>query len=436
MNNELMAMVTFLERDRGVSREIIIQAIESALQQSARRSLDVSPKLRVCVDRRTFQVKAYDTLTVSDTDVSPGSISVRQAQRYKKGAKEGDSFEVEIPASKLGRIGAASARQMILQKIREAERKSVYDEYKDRIGDIVSGTVKQIDWRDIYVDLGRFDALLPAKERIPTEEFSSGDHIRAIVHRVVQGSNGPAVVLSRASADFVKTLFRLEVSEISDGIVEIMGIARDPGFRTKLAVKTLDDKVDPVGACVGLRGVRVRNIIRELNGEKIDIVRWHQDIKQFVIQALQPAKLATIEISKNATKTILVTVAPDQLSLAIGKRGQNVRLTSKLTGWRVSIQKAAGEETFAEQRETAIQNLAEVLQVEENIAAVLVNNGFLTPDGIMASDVQYMTQTTGLDEAVVQKIFDAAASCVGDLPLAESEDEPSADEVYDGNEAE
>ena len=419
MNNELLSIISYLERDRGVNREIIIQAIESAIQQAGRKSLEVPNDLRVEIDRKTLAIKAFDTMVVSDEDTGPGFISLRKAQTLKPDAKIGETMEIEVPPAKLGRIAAQTARQMILQKIREAERKNVYDEYKDRIGDIVSGTIRQISHRDLIIDLGKTEALLPAKERIPTEEYNVGDRIRAYVYRVQSGVNGPAVVLSRACPEFVKTLFRLEVSEIADGIVEVMGVARDPGFRSKIAVKTLDEKVDPVGACVGLRGVRVRNIVRELNGEKIDIVRWSDDIKQYVTQALAPARLEGVVIDPNEARTVHVTVAPDQLSLAIGKRGQNVRLTSKITGWRVDIQKSGEEVTFEEQRETAIAELAEVLDLSEETATTLVENGFLTTDGIIEAEIPYLQEVTGLDEETAHKIWLAAQAASGVVEAGE-----------------
>ena len=413
MNNELLSIISYLERDRGVNREIIIQAIESAIQQAARKSLEVTNDLRLEIDRKTLAIKAFDTVIASDDDTGLGFISMRRAKSLKPDIRQGDLLEVEVPPAKLGRIAAQTARQMILQKIREAERKNVYDEYKDRIGDIVSGTVRQIAHRDLIVELGKTEALLPAKERIPTEEYSVGDRIRAYVLRVQSGANGPAVVLSRACPEFVKTLFRLEVSEIADGIVEVMGVARDPGFRSKIAVKTLDEKVDPVGACVGLRGVRVRNIVRELNGEKIDIVRWSDDIKQYVTQALAPARLEGVALDPHDSRTVHVTVAPDQLSLAIGKRGQNVRLTSKLTGWRVDILKSGESVTFEEQRESAVAELAEVLDISEETASSLVANGFLTTDGIVEVEVSYLQEVTGMDEQTARKIWAAAQAASG-----------------------
>ena len=408
MNSELSSIINYLEKDRGVNREVIVQAIESAIQQAARRSLDVSSDLRVLIDRKLLTIRAFDTAFVSDEDTGLGFISVRKARAIRKDVQPGESIEVEIPPAKLGRIAVQTARQMILQKIREAERKNVYDEYKDRIGDIVSGTVRQISHRDLILDLGKTDAILPAKERIPTEEYNIGDRIRAYILRVQPNTAGPSITLSRACPDFVKTLFRLEVSEISDGIVEVMGVARDPGYRSKIAVKTLDEKVDPVGACVGLRGVRVRNIVRELNGEKIDIVRWSEDIKQYVSQALAPARLESVTVDPGAQRAVHVLVSPDQLSLAIGRHGQNVRLTTKLTGWRVDIQKTGEPVSFELQRETAIAELAEVLDIPEATATALVDNGFLTTEGIIEVEMPYLQEVTGLDEQVAREIWVAA----------------------------
>jgi len=413
MNNELSSIISYLERDRGINRTVIIQAIESAIQQVARKSLEVSNNLRVELDSKTLALKAFDKLMVTDDDTGIGFISLRKARAIRKDVQQGDLLEVEVSPAKLGRIAAQTARQMILQKIREAERKNVYDEYKDRIGDIVSGTVRQIAHRDFIIDLGKTDAVLPSKECLPTEDYNIGDRVRAYVHRVQTNANGPSIMLSRTCPEFVKTLFRLEVAEIADGIVEVMGVARDPGYRAKIAVKTLDEKVDPVGACVGLRGARVRNIVRELNGEKIDIVRWSEDIKQYITQALAPARLESITVNPNHQRSLQVLVAPDQLSLAIGKHGQNVRLTSKLTGWRVDVQKTGQNVSFETQRETAIAELAEVLDIPEATATLLVNNGFLTMDGIVEVEVSYLREVTGLDEQTVREIWAAAKAASG-----------------------
>jgi transcription termination/antitermination protein NusA len=409
MNSELMTVINYLERDRGVNREVIIQAIESALLSAARKTIGVSNDVKVEIDRKTLQVRAFDTLVATDEDSGLGFVSMRKAREMKSDVQPGESVTLEIPPEKLGRIAAQTARQVILQKIRQAERDHVFEEYKDRVGDIVSGTVRQIAHRDLIVDIGKAEAIIASKDRIPTEEYQIGDRVRAYISKVQSGSAGPALVLSRACPEFVKALFRLEVSEIADGIVEVMGVARDPGFRSKIAVRSNDDKVDPVGACVGLRGTRVKNIVRELSGEKIDIVRWSDDIRQYITQALSPARLTEIEIDPTEYNTVVITVDPDQLSLAIGRHGQNVRLTAKLTGWRVNIKKNETE-TFEVQVTHAIEHLAGVPGISREEAEALVKNGFLTADGILAAEIPYIQEATGFDETTAKRIWDAAAA--------------------------
>ena len=413
-NNELLAIVSFIERERGVDREIVLVAIEQALQQAARRNPGVTNDLRVAIDRKTLSLHVYDTMVVSNEETGTGFISLARAQRLQPGIAEGETIEIEMPASKLGRIAAQTSRQMIMQKIREAERSNTFREFKGRIGEIVSGTVTAVNRRDLYVMVGKTEMLLPGKERIPTEEYGVGDLVRAIVHSVKPESTGPAVTLSRASSEFVRTLFRLEVSEIADGVVEIMGVARDPGYRSKVAVRTRDEKVDPVGACVGLRGARVRNIVRELNGETIDIVRWSDDITNYVTQALAPAKLESIELDPDGGNTVHVTVAPDQYSLAIGKRGQNVRLTSKLTGWHVDVTKAMALASFEDQKAEAIKNLAETFSISTAVATQLADAGFLTVEGIVECDEEGFIAATGLDEVTAKGLY-AAAQAVAEL---------------------
>ncbi len=435
MNNELLAIVNFIERERGVDRELVLVAIEQAIQQAAHRNPGVTNDLRVAIDRKTLALHVYDTVVVSDEDTGTGFISVARARRIKPDAIEGDTIEIEMPAAKLGRIAAQTSRQVIMQKIREAERTNTFAEYKGRIGEIVSGTVSAVSRRDLYVMVGKTEMFLPGKERIPTEEFNVGDSIRAIVKDVrTDKTDGPAVTLSRASAEFLRTLFRLEVSEIAEGVVEIMGVSRDPGYRAKLAVRTNDDKVDPVGACVGLRGARVRNIVRELSGEKIDIVRWSEDPKVYVAQALAPAKLESIELDPDGGNSIHVTVAPDQYSLAIGKRGQNVRLTSKLTGWKVDVTKAMALASFEDQKAEAIKTLADTFSISTAQATQLADAGFLTVDGILADAEDAFIAATGLDEVTAKGIY-AAAKAVAEL-IGGGADEPVEVEPAAAEEAE
>jgi len=428
-NGDFQAMVTYIERERGVDRELVLSSIEQAIQQAARRNPGVTNDLRVTIDRKTLQLHVYDTLVVTDEDSGTGFISVARARRIKPDAAEGDTIEVEMPASRLGRIAAQTTRQIVMQQIRNAERTNVFSAFKGRIGEIVTGTVSAVNRRDLYVLVGKTEMLLPGKERIPTEEFGVGDTIKAIVDEVKDDKEGPAVKLSRASAEFVRTLFRLEVSEIAEGVVEIMGVARDPGYRSKLAVRTHDEKVDPVGACVGLKGARVRNIVRELGGEKIDIVRWSDDIKQYVTQALAPAKLETIEVDPEGRNTVHVTVAPDQYSLAIGKRGQNVRLTSKLTGWNVEITKAMALASFEDQKAEAIKTLADTFSISTAMATQLANAGFLTVEGIIESDEEGFIGATGFDEVTAKGLYAAAQAVAEATGLAAEGGETAVEET-------
>ena len=419
MNNQLLAVVQHIESERGVSREIVIQAIEQAISQSARRNHDVTNDLRVVIDRKDLSLHVYDTLVASDEETGPGFISLARAMRFNHGnpVQEGETIEIEMPASRLGRIAAQTSRQLIMQKIREAERSNTFSEYKDRVGDIVSGTVSAISHRDTYVTVGKTEMVLPGRERIPTEEYQVGDPIRAIILRVDAADankKGPSVILSRSNGKFLEALFRLEVSEIADGVVEIMGVSRDPGYRAKLAVRTSNENVDPVGACVGQRGCRVRSIVNELSGEKIDIVRWNEDIRQYVAQALAPAKLESIEVDPVLPNTVHVVAAADQYSLAIGKRGQNVRLTTKLTGWHVEVKKSMATASFEDQKAEAIRELAEMFSVSTAVATQMADAGYLTIDGIAEEDEVSFIAATGLDEVTAKGVY-AAAQAVAEL---------------------
>lgn len=416
MNSQLLAVVQHIESERGVSREIVLTAIEQAIAQAARKNSTVTNDLRVAIDRKDLSLHVYDTLVVSDEDTGVGFISTARATRYNHGnpVAEGETIEVEMPASRLGRIAAQMSRQMINLKIREAERTNTFSEYRDRVGDIVSGTVSAVVHRDTYVTVGKTEMVLPAKERIPTEDYQVGDPIRAIIKRVDPEAKGPSVTLSRADGKFVEALFRLEVSEIADGVVEIMGVSRDPGYRAKLAVRTSNESVDPVGACVGQRGSRVRSIVNELSGEKIDIVRWNEDIRQYVAQALAPAKLESIEIDPAVPNTVRCTAAADQYSLAIGKRGQNVRLATKLTGWHVEVKKSMATASFEDQKAEAIKELAEMFSVSTAVATQMADAGYLTVDGIAEEDEASFIAATGLDEVTAKGVY-AAAKAVAAL---------------------
>ncbi len=418
MNAEFATVVTYLERERGVDRETILQAIEGSVEQAARKNTRVSADFKVRIDRDTFEIKAWDLYAVSDEERGFGILTVEQARRFEPNAQEGDTVKVPFPASKLGRIAAQTAKQTIMQKIREAERSNVYNEYKDRVGDIVTGTVKLLARKDIFVDLGKTEAMLPAKERIPGEDYQVGDPICAYVLRVQNENSGPAITLSRSCPDFVKALFRREVAEISDGVVELLGVARDPGRRTKVAVRSLDPSVEPVGACVGMRGARVRNIVRELNGEKLDIVRYSDDPEIYVRAALQPAEPTTLEVDED-THTVYATVPEEKLSLAIGRAGQNVRLATKLTGWKISITADAVTAEFEDstmefesKRDEMIHQLAKELDVTTVVAEKLFECGFHSPEGVLHAELAYFKTATELDEETVRGIYERAQMVV------------------------
>jgi N utilization substance protein A len=295
----------------------------------------------------------------------------------------GEELELEVTPAGFGRIASQYAKQNLMQHLRRAEKKLIYDEFKDRVGDIISGVVRRFEKSDVTVDLGKYEALLPNRERVPNEDFQVGERILCYVKAVENGTHGPEIILSRADPQFVIKLFQREVSEINDGTIETKAIAREPGFRTKLAVYSRDEKVDPVGACVGLRGQRVKNIVRELNNEKVDIIRWDPNIRVFVTNALAPAKLKAIEVNEPGHR-VRIIVSEDQLSLAIGKRGQNARLTSKLTGWQVDIDpETVAKVGFEEKVAQAVQGLAVIPGITSELADVLVHTGLTSLEDLL-----------------------------------------------------
>lgn len=356
MNTELLSVLDFLEREKGIDREILIQAVESSLVSAARKnteSIAQNKDLVIKIDRKTGDIKAFTELTVVENSkkVTPDEISLSKAKKINSDTKVGETIAVEVTTRDFGRIAAQTAKQIIIQKIREAERDLVYNEFKDRIGDITMGTVRRRDRGNISVDLGKAEATLPHKEQCPGENYRIGDRIRAFVVDVKLSSKGPEILLSRTHVGLIKRLFELEVPEIAEGTVTIKEIVREAGFRTKIAVTSSDPKVDPIGACVGMRGSRVKNIVRELENEKLDIIKWEPEIKDYIRNALNPAKLEEVIVNEEE-KRIKILVPEDQLSIAIGKRGQNVRLASKLTGWDIDIRKAGEGETPEEKQTT------------------------------------------------------------------------------------
>ena len=412
MSNELLTMLEYLERERGISRDTLLQAMQEAIIKAAGKGFGgYTRELRVEISPKTGKICGVANVLVVDKVANPQEeMLLARAQVIKPGVELGDSLEVEVEPAAFGRIAAGVARNAIMSSIRRVEKERIYEEFKDRAGDIVSGTVRRFIKSDVIFDLGKFEAVMPSRERVVTEDYSVGDRLRAYVVAVENGKDGPQIILSRSHPNFVRKLFQLEVSEIADGTVQLKGIAREAGVRTKVAVASVDSKVDPVSACVGMRGARVKNIVRELNNEKVDIIKWSDDPKEFVVEALKPAKIKSIEINE-VDKRVKVCVDEDQLSIAIGKKGQNARLTAKLTGWEVDIEKdASKEQAFENQVSSATAAFKTQLGLDEETAAKLVQNGIPSPQDLVAGGVEAadLVGMLGIDEAKAAEIVERA----------------------------
>ncbi len=412
MSQEFVAILDYLEKERGIKRERLYEAVQIALLAAARRSFGPAKDLTVSLEPKNGKVKATARLTVVEKVTVPhDEISVPNARKIKPDAQIGETVEVDVPTKELGRIAAQVFKQTINQNLRGIERSMVFDEFKDRKGEIISGTVRRFERSDVVIDLGKFEAVMPARERVPTEEYTIGERIRAYVLSVENTQRGPEIILSRSHPDFVRRLFELEVNELNDKTVEIKAMAREAGHRTKIAVWSSNDKVDPVGACVGMRGARVKNIVRELNSEKVDLFKWSPNIRELISEALKPAKLKHIEVD-DANKKVTVLVDEENLSLAIGRSGQNARLTQKLTGWKVDIKKeeevaAAG---FEQKVALATAGLSKQLELAGSTAEQLVRGGFLTVEGICEVELEdFLGALPDLDPDLVKQIHQKAA---------------------------
>ena len=425
MNSELQAGIEYMERERKLKREDMIRMIEQALQVAGRKSVGGARDLRVEMDRRTLEIKVLSTLVATDfVRNRRDEISLEDADRFyplPNGQKhqKGDLIEKEVTPQNFGRIAAQTAKQVIMQALREAERGHVQAEFKELEGKIVTGTIRRFDRMDVAVDLGAAEGVMPKRERVANEDYQIGDRIRFLLQKIDVSPGGTQLILSRANPEFIRQLFEVEVAEIGDGTVEIKAIARDAGYRTKLAVASRDEKVDPVGACVGLRGQRVKNIVRELSGEKVDIVKWSDDIKIFVATALAPARLNRVEVDED-THTVRVRVDADQQSLAIGKKGQNVKLTARLTGWRIDVK--PDEEMSAEQlMAQAVATLAAVEGIGEASAKELVAGGFTSLEGIVEQSAEDVAEATGWPLEKAEGVYAAAAAACGKSTGGEEE---------------
>ncbi|MGO4272108.1 transcription termination factor NusA [Paenibacillus sp. TAF58] len=355
MNTDFIEALSEIEREKGISKELLIDAIEAAMISSYKRNFNTAQNVRVDINRHTGLIKVYARKTVTEEVLDPRlEISLHASREINPNYQLEDIVEIEVTPRDFGRIAAQTAKQVVTQRIREAERGLIYNAFIDKEEDIVTGILQRQDQRNIYVDLGKVEAVLPLSELMPTDKFKQGDRIKAYITKVENTTKGPQIILSRTHPGLLKRLFELEVPEIFDGVVEIRSVAREAGFRSKIAVHSRNAEVDPVGSCVGPKGLRVQTIVSELRGEKIDIVRWMESVEEYVANALSPSKVLEVQIHENE-KMARVIVPDYQLSLAIGIKGQNARLAAKLTGWKIDIK----SETQAEQEYGRVKTYSE-----------------------------------------------------------------------------
>jgi len=362
MSSELLQVLEYIEREKGISRATIIAAVESSLVTASKKSLGTGHDLSVSIDPNTAEIKVFANLRVVQSGADGlEEIDLSEARAQDKTVKIGDVMQMEVTPEDFGRIAAQTARQVIIQKLREAEKDIILGEFADKIGTLATGIVRRYSHGTLIVEIGRAEAILPLKEQVHGERYPIGSRISAVIVAVREGARGPEIILSRTTKELIVKLFSLEIPEIAEGTVVIKSLAREPGHRTKVAVMSTDDRIDPVGACVGMRGSRVKNVVRELSGEKIDIIRWQAEPRRYIEESLSPAHVKDVEIDEQ-NKRVRVIVHDDQLSLAIGKRGQNARLTSKLTGWHVDI---ISVEQIEAEKEGLISE--EVIEVYEEV---------------------------------------------------------------------
>lgn len=411
MKADLLPIFEQLISERNVDRAVLVDAIVTAIETAAKKSFyqDGDVAVEFHEDDWTIEVNQVKVVTEIVTDPAL-ELSVEEAQALLPGATVGDVVRIPVPPVKFGRIAAQTAKQVIIQKIKEAERENVYNEYKEREGDVVTGTVKKLHHGNVIVDIGRAEGVIPYREQSSRDNYRFGERLRCYILEVSEAARGPQIILSRSCTELVRKLFEFEVPEIADGTVEIRAIAREPGFRTKIAVQSHDSNVDPVGACVGMKGIRVRAVVEELRGEKIDVMKWNEDPAVLVAEALKPAELTSVKLDP-ATQKMQVTVPSDKLSLAIGKRGQNARLASRIVGWELDI---VDEEQVRERpaifASDVLEQLMQIPGVGEKLAEQLRDAGFSSPRSVAQASVEQLANIPGLGEKTAEKIIESAKS--------------------------
>ncbi len=405
MISELTKVLDQVSRERGVERDTLIKTLEEAVRAAARKKLGQNYDLEINFNDEIGEIEIFEFKEVVEKVANENlEITLEKAKKVDPEAVVGDSLGIKMDMDNLGRVAAQSAKQVIMQRLRDAERSNVFNDFKDRRGEIIHGIVQRFDKGWIIVNLGRAEAELPQKEQIPKESYKQGDRIRAYILEVKQFSRGPQIVLSRTHPNFLSVLFENEVPEISEGIVSIIQVAREPGSRAKIAVSSRDSDVDPVGACVGMKGSRVQAVVQELRGEKIDIVPWDRDPAKFICNALAPAEITRVVVDE-ANRTMGVVVPDDQLSLAIGKKGQNVRLASKISGWSLDV---TSETEYNKDLKEAYKSLLSLEGVGEATATNLYQEGFRSVDDVAKASIDDLTNVKGLSEEKATRLIETA----------------------------
>ncbi len=403
--SDIKRVVEQVSRDKGIDREVLIRALEEALRSAARKKFGNKLDIEVQYNDETGEIEVFQFKDVAEVVTEPAyEISLEEGRKLDPECEVGDSLGTKMDATTFGRIAAQSAKQVIIQKMKDAEKDAVYANFIDRKGEIINGIVQRIDRGDIIVNLGQTDGIVPVREQVPRESYRRGDRIRAYILDVLHESRGPQIVLSRTHPNFLIDLFRTEVPEISEGIVNIMGASREPGVRAKIAVASNNSDIDPVGACVGMKGSRVQNVVQELRGEKIDIIPWHMDPAKFVCNALAPAEISRVIIDEG--NNLMEVIVPDEfLSIAIGKKGQNVRLASKLTNWHLDVK---SETRYNEAMQTGYDSLVALPGVGISLADALYESGFYSAEEIREAGIEDLIQIRGIGEEKAAKLLEAA----------------------------
>ena len=407
---ELLQIADAVAREKGIDKEIVIASIEEAIQKAARTRYGAEHDIRVAIDAKTGEtsIKRYVTVVDDEAEIEEGEVGkMRLADAkafYGKDTEVGQVFDEELPPFEFGRVQTQMARQVVFGKVREAERERQFEEYKDRVGEIVNGVVKRVEYGNVIVDLGRGEGVMRRDQSIPRENFNLGDRIRCYIYDVRSETKGPQIMLSRAHGGFMAKLFAQEVPEVYDGVIEIRAVARDPGSRAKMGVVSNDSSIDPVGACVGMRGSRVQAVVAELQGEKIDIIQWSPDEATFIVNALAPAEVSKVVMDEDDER-VEVVVPDEQLSLAIGRRGQNVRLASQLTGWQIDILTESQEsERRQKQFAETTQLFQDALDVDEVIAQLLATEGFVSVEDVAFVEPHEIAEIEGFDEDTAEEL--------------------------------